>query len=799
MAYSSDLYMHDLDRKAFDALNMFPQFVKLQKAYITNVDEKIAKIEYLATAIRLSEKQMPETYMFLPPICEKLGIEVPDLYMIQSKNKKDLNAFTGGITAPIVCVTSEVIKQLPSPMVASILAHECGHIACKHYLYHSLARNFANGIEASPLYQIPAIRKYLSKSLITALLFWDRCSELSADRAAVLCDEDVGKTIDTLLRVHGFDQNINRDEFIKQALDLKSFVNDSAANKMMEQMIVQWDSHPLLATRAYECYEWAQSDRFKGIMSGTVTAEETAAADGREVETEVLAAEVAATAESSSGTKIDASPEAVEALDQRLQQLNNEIERYTNHADKLDYSIAIACGILNGLLDFLYVGEFSLAEAHEWGSGKTEQFVLKVAKSQGYKGDDTKGAIIYLAERAPHDDVSIKPGFHLAADTNTNDFGGGLHHHLRDFAHHATISGLFFSILTQFTQKSYGTDTSGKFIVVDVGDTAFIGKNTAQKLMFGTVYWFFHLVSDMAGSGAPDSEGTGIPGAILSVAKLLSASPLFKNQVNEKGNRKFSVLISKLFNGTFLSGTPFEERDEKGKLIARKIDFRTELGIAHHLSKQALPVILNEICVRTFYMIRTLATEIMVNHARNFVDMEKIDWGKIKPAGNRTVDRMITIATMTFNVVDTADAAIRAAVESGGNWVLFSGRFVARYNYVGAGRAAIAIVKEFSNEKKEAQLIHERMILMDVKAQMMYDQLQDFKAKLNEKLTGYLAEDIEAFMEGFDDINEGLKSNNSDLVIKGNVTIQRVLGREPQFSTQKEFDDLMDSDIPLVL
>ena len=67
MAYSSALYMHDLDRKAFDALNMFPQFVKLQKAYITNVDEKAAKIEFLATAIRLNEKQMPETAI------EKLG------------------------------------------------------------------------------------------------------------------------------------------------------------------------------------------------------------------------------------------------------------------------------------------------------------------------------------------------------------------------------------------------------------------------------------------------------------------------------------------------------------------------------------------------------------------------------------------------------------------------------------------------------------------------------------------------------------------------------------------------------
>ena len=164
------------------------------------------------------------------------------------------------------------------------------------------------------------------------------------------------------------------------------------------------------------------------------------------------------------------------------------------------------------------------------------------------------------------------------------------------------------------------------------------------------------------------------------------------------------------------------------------------------------------------------------------------------PFGNRSVDRMLAISFMTFNLADTADAALRAAIESGGNWVVFSGRFVARYNFVGAGRTALAIVKEVSNEKKEAQLLHERMLLMDAKAQIMFQQLQEFKAQLDEKLSTYLAEDIEAFIEGFDYINEGLASGDSDLVIKGNVVIQKVLGREPQFTNQEEFDDLMESD-----
>ena len=267
--------MHDLDRLAFDALNQFPKFAKLQEAYINNVDERAAKIEFLSSAIRLGENQLTEIYNLLSPICEKLGIEnMPDLYMVKSANKQDINAFTGGITVPFVCVTSELVKQFPLELVSSVIAHECGHIACKHYLYHSLARNFANGIEASPLSVIPRIRRYLSRALVTALLFWDRCSELSADRAAVLCDGSSEKTVDMLLKIHGFDENINRDEFIKQALDLKDFVNDSTSNKMMEQMLTQWDSHPLLATRAYECCDWANSSRFKEIVDGSVSVEE---------------------------------------------------------------------------------------------------------------------------------------------------------------------------------------------------------------------------------------------------------------------------------------------------------------------------------------------------------------------------------------------------------------------------------------------------------------------------------------------------------------------------------------------
>ena len=779
MPYCAELYMHDLDRKATDALNTFPRFIKLLEAYHANYDEKAAKFDFLSSAIRLSEKQMPEIYKLLPPVCDQLGIDVPELYYVKSKV---MNAATGGSTQPYIFVTSRLADELPRDLISSVLAHECGHIACKHTLYHSIAVQLINGIDNSPLALIPAIRRFLTPALVRALLFWDRCSELSADRASVLCDGTAEKTVDVLLRINGYGKNIDRAEFLKQAMDLKAFVNDSTSNKFIEQMLIQGESHPRMATRAYECYEWSKTEQYRRIVDGTYTLREKQEEENVCSDEEVISAELTVSSDKPQEHS------DLGAINQSLQRVNSELEKYTNNADKIDYALAVGSGILCGIIDSIFVGEFSLDEANQWGNEQTSAFVLRVAKTQGYNGDSPAGAIKYLEDMFP-----------IAADKATNQFGGGLQHHLRDFSHHPTPVGLVCSVLTQFTGKVYGTDVHGAFQVVSLNEDglSLIGKNFPEKIMFGTINWAFHMVSDMAGSSGSvmkGSLGTGLPGPLVSMLKELSSTPLFQ-KMDENGHKEFSVYISKLFNGTLLG-----DRNGDGKLIsARKFDLRTELGVARHVGRQAVPVIINECVIRAFYFIRRLAMELCRVNPKQFKDIAVLHWNTILPFRNRTVERMVTISSMTFTVADTTDAAIHAAIESGGNWVLFSGRFVTRFNYIGAGRAAIAIVKEVSNEKKETQLIHEKMLLSEAKAALFLEQLQEFKTKLEERVSNYLVEDISAFVTGFDYMADGLASGDSDIVIKGNIIIQKVLGREPQFTNQEEFDVLMESDVPLTL
>lgn len=378
--------------------------------------------------------------------------------------------------------------------------------------------------------------------------------------------------------------------------------------------------------------------------------------------------------------------------------LDQSIEHFTNKADQIDNMVAVGSGLLAGLIDVLWVGEFSLDRGTQWGSEKVNSFVESVAEWTGYtpnegasSEDRLKGAIGHLEKK-----------YGAPSDSNTPEFGGGLQHHLRDFAHHPTPVGMVFSLLTQFTRKSYGTNTAGAFIIVDVKNTKLIGEDLPQKLLFGVVYWCFHLVSDMAGTSVTAGAGTGIPGPILSLFKELSALPIFQDK---EGVNFLSEKVSKLFNGTLLA-----DRDENGKILsdgARRFDLRAEIGVAYELSRQALPVLVNECIVRGIYFIRRLSVEV-----KSKPSLHDIEWKKTLPWSNRTIRRMLTIATGTFTVVDLADAAIRAAMKSGGNVAIFGTHLVLRVNFVGVGRFAIAVYSDLSMGTQRNRLRDERIAVL---------------------------------------------------------------------------------------
>lgn len=363
-------------------------------------------------------------------------------------------------------------------------------------------------------------------------------------------------------------------------------------------------------------------------------------------------------------------PMNVNSLDSVIFNLDSQIDMLSSKADKWDYLLAVGSGIACGVMDILWTGDFSLAEGRNISAQQIDNLVKKTAKILGCESDDLKNCVKFLEDKFP-----------IPADGSASDFGGGLQHHLRDFAHHPTIIGLIFSLLTQFTFKSYGTDLNGNFIMVDVPDKSkiFIGEDIFSKIVNGTIIWFFHLISDMAGSRSTVglSGGTGIPGPILSIAKEMSVIPFFKNF--KKDDMSISLFLSKLFNGTLLA-----KHDENGKIIPDsivKLDLRGEMGFVVELEKQIIPVIANECIVRTFYMIRRLAQQIKQVDIKSIDDFKKVRVNEIFPINSPTLARMLTVATGVFTTLDVSDAVITRKY-----WV--------SVNYVGIGRFTLALGNE---------------------------------------------------------------------------------------------------------
>lgn len=131
------------------------------------------------------------------------------------------------------------------------------------------------------------------------------------------------------------------------------------------------------------------------------------------------------------------------------------------------------------------------------------------------------------------------------------------------------------------------------------------------------------------------------------------------------------------------------------------MDLRGELGITIELSKQALPIIANEVIVRTFFLLRRLAGELKHIPEFNIEAAKTLDWNSIRPAGNPTISRMLLISSSVFTAVDIGEAVI-------------SQKYWLAINYPGVGRLAIAIGEDINWALKRRQVEKIQAMFKDI-------------------------------------------------------------------------------------
>lgn len=255
-------FIHPEDAAALRQMESIPGFSSLVKKILAIGLESLQYGVNMASAIRLSEDQLPQIYNHLPPICKKLGIPEPEFYLQMDPSP---NAWTFGDTRIFITVTSSLVEMMSDEEFDAIIAHECGHILCHHVLYHTIAQWLSSGLANL------GILGTLATPVQYALYYWSRKSELSADRAASIITSP--KVVaSTMARLSGgaksLTSKINLQEWAKQADEYDKIQNDGLWNKTLQLAVIAGLDHPFSAVRVREILKWGDSEQYKIIKNG---------------------------------------------------------------------------------------------------------------------------------------------------------------------------------------------------------------------------------------------------------------------------------------------------------------------------------------------------------------------------------------------------------------------------------------------------------------------------------------------------------------------------------------------------
>lgn len=257
----SSEFIHPEDAAALRQLESIPGFPSLVKKFYALGYEKLFYGTNMASNIRLSATQLPELYRHLPPICRKLGIAEPEFYLEMNPMP---NAYTFGDTKIFITMTSGLVEMMSDDELDAVLAHECGHILCRHVLYHNMANLLLSGADALGLLGM------LTAPIKYALLYWQRKSELTCDRAgAIITSPETVAHV--MARLSGgpksITKDVNIDEWAKQADLYETIQNDGTWNKALQTYAIMSNDHPFSAVRVREILKWKDSQEYINIMA----------------------------------------------------------------------------------------------------------------------------------------------------------------------------------------------------------------------------------------------------------------------------------------------------------------------------------------------------------------------------------------------------------------------------------------------------------------------------------------------------------------------------------------------------
>ena len=242
-------YAHPIDSKIIEVLDL--PGVKTVFASAIDMLTDLNYSQIISSGIPVNSTSFPEVNEIVDHCTSVLGIKKP--YVVISSSI-GLNAFTvGSDDDPYIVLGSILVRVMDPIKLRFVIGHECGHIAMGHVIYHtvvSTASSFSNAI--------PKIGPIIYKTSSVALMAWSRRSEITADRAGLLCCLDIEQAKKALLQLQAGCIDANK-------IDTNNYVQNSKryrGRSMLRRVNEFTQAHPPLSKRMEALDLFANSELY---------------------------------------------------------------------------------------------------------------------------------------------------------------------------------------------------------------------------------------------------------------------------------------------------------------------------------------------------------------------------------------------------------------------------------------------------------------------------------------------------------------------------------------------------------
>ncbi|MGD8699392.1 MAG: M48 family metallopeptidase [Gemmatimonadales bacterium] len=260
---SSRSWEHPADRAALRSLNSIPGFSEVIRKIVGLFGERGLRLFFQANAVRVTPQQYGWVHDLHLRVLDTLDLGwEPELYISQTPF---VNAGALGVEEPFVLINSGAVDILEPAEVETILAHEVGHIASDHVLYRTV---FTLLILLGQR-QLP-IAGIAIQAIVLAMAEWNRKSELSCDRAALLGSQNPEAVMSALMKLaggsHHHGQDLNLAEFMRQAEAYEE--DEDLADAVFKVMNLLGSTHPFHVLRVGELRRWIREGHYDRILRG---------------------------------------------------------------------------------------------------------------------------------------------------------------------------------------------------------------------------------------------------------------------------------------------------------------------------------------------------------------------------------------------------------------------------------------------------------------------------------------------------------------------------------------------------